>query len=668
MSVGKHAASDDMNIRWFERQTLDRVVAERIQKVNIVLDVSPGLQPQMFFRPRLHICCETHPERVRILQDHFGETSSFVILQASALEALEVMPDGSVDSVFLLNSIEHLHKDDGHRLLGHCERIARRQIVVFSPLGFVPQGHDTGDDEDGRGLHGEDERRGHESGWTPEDFDGSWEILASRAYYTAEEKGEESPDPLLGAFWAIKNIRPTINLPVKLAVLAQFLPPSPGGGVVPLYRMFKDLNPDDYCLLSEQDYEPYSHLRSSLLTGTLNATPRLPARYYQLPSSSKPVLSELEEDRPRQGSPPARSKQHSLETPPAESFLRSRVPEWLKLQAARKLINSSRTARRLVRRRVSELLVCFRRAKNVARIVRREGCGAILASSGDPFDLPAGYLASRLARVPFYAYVFDDYPRQWDHTPYRHFARLVGPTMLKGAAGIIVLNEFLREDYRQRYQVEPTVVRNPLEIPEIEDADAAPSWPANEGEISIVYTGTVYHANYDAFRNLIEAIGQLGRPEVKLHLYTSQTREELEQHNISGPAVVYHEHVASSEVFEVQRKADILFLPLAFDSSIPEVIRTSSPGKMGEYLASRRPILAHAPADSFVSWYFREHECGVVVDRSDPAMLAQAIEGIIEDADLRREMGERARERAESDFSLAVAQVEFVKLLQSGVK
>src|ERR671933_1586207 len=108
MSVGKHAASDDMNIRWFERQTLDRVVAERIQKVNIVLDVSPGLQPQMFFRPRLHICCETHPERVRILQDHFGEASSFVILQASALEALEVMPDGSVDTVFLLNSIEHL--------------------------------------------------------------------------------------------------------------------------------------------------------------------------------------------------------------------------------------------------------------------------------------------------------------------------------------------------------------------------------------------------------------------------------------------------------------------------------------------------------------------------------------------------------------------------------
>ncbi len=49
-------------------------------------------------------------------------------------------------------------------------------------------------------------------------------------------------------------------------------------------------------------------------------------------------------------------------------------------------------------------------------------------------------------------------------------------------------------------------------------------------------------------------------------------------------------------------------------------------------------------------------------------MLAQAIERISEDAQLRRKMAERARARAESDFSLAVAQAEFVKLLQSGVK
>ncbi len=432
-----------------------------------------------------------------------------------------------------------------------------------------------------------------------------------------------------------------------------------------MYRVLKDLNPDDYCLLSEKDYDPYSHLQYSLLKGTLNSTPRLPARYYHLRSGSSSAGSRSEPEGrppPKEGAvPAARRLEGGLESPLARS-VRARMPKWLKPQLARDFINGWRMTRRLVK----EVSGGFRRAREVARVVRREECGAILASTGDPFDLPAGYLASRLARVPFYVYIHDDYLHQWDPTPYRYFARIVEPTVLKGAAGIIVPNEFSRDEYRRRYRVEPTVVRNAIEVPEIEDADAPP-WPANEGEIKIAFTGAVYRANYDAFRNLIEAIEQLGRPEVRLHLYTAQTREELERQNISGPAIVCHEHLASSDVFEVQRKADILFLPLSF-SAIPEVIRTAAPTKTAEYLASRRPILVHAPADSFASWYFREHECGVVVDRSDPAMLAQAIQRIFEDSDLRRKIGERARARAESDFSLESAQAEFLKLLRAKTK
>jgi glycosyltransferase involved in cell wall biosynthesis len=655
-----------MSIRWLERETLDRVLAERIQKVNVVLDLSPGLQPQTFFPPRLHICCEPHPEHARILQDHFGGTSRFVILQVSALEALKVMPEESVDSVFLLNPLEHLHRDDQRLLLRQCERVARRQIVLFSPLGggFVPQEHGLGD-EDGRSLIDGHEQRARESGWTLEDFAGSWEILASRAYYTAEAKGGEPLDsPPFGAFWAIKDIERTVNLPVKLAVLAQFLPPSPSAGGVILYRMLKDLEPDDYCLLSENDYEPYSHLRSTLSRGTPNSTPRLPARYYRLPSKSNPVLSELEGE--PIGAAPAAGAQGVLESSLIRSF-RARLPERLKLQGARELINRWRTLRIRARRLVNEAIVCFQRARSVARIVRRERCGAILACSGDPFDLPAAYLASRLARVPFYAYIFDDYLYQWKHTVYQRFARLVEPLVLKGAAEIIVLTEFMREHYYRRHHVESTVIYPPSEAPEIEDADAPTPWPTDEGKIRIVFTGSVYRVNYGAFHNLTTAIGQLGLPEVKLHLYTPRTREELERENIRGP-IVYHNPVALSDVFEVQRSADILFLPIAFDSSIPDVAKSTLPSKTVEYLASGRPILVYAPADTFVAWYFREHGCGMVVDRSDPAMLARAIRRIIEDTELRREMGERARARAETDFSLASAQTKLLKLLQSGAR
>jgi glycosyltransferase involved in cell wall biosynthesis len=54
----------------------------------------------------------------------------------------------------------------------------------------------------------------------------------------------------------------------------------------------------------------------------------------------------------------------------------------------------------------------------------------------------------------------------------------------------------------------------------------------------------------------------------------------------------------------------------------------------------------------------------MVVDTNEPAMLVQAIRYVMEDADLRHRVGENARARARTDFSLAVAQAEFFKLFQ----
>ena len=196
---------------------------------------------------------------------------------------------------------------------------------------------------------------------------------------------------------------------------------------------------------------------------------------------------------------------------------------------------------------------------------------------------------------------------------------------------------------------------------------APPRADGGGGEKRIVYTGAVYEAHYDAFRNLIEAIKLLARGDVRLHLYTAQTPRELEEVGIKGPVVV-HGHVASMEVPAIQKQADMLFLPLAFDSPYPVVIKTSAPFKTGEYLAARRPVVVHAPPDSFVAWYFREHGCGLVVDRLDPAPLAEAVGRVLDDETLARHLGERAWERARADFRIETAREKFWKLLESGAR
>jgi len=60
-----------------------------------------------------------------------------------------------VDTVFALDVIEHLLRADGERLLQEVARVAYRQIVVFTPLGFMPQSYDNRRNRiagDGRGY------------------------------------------------------------------------------------------------------------------------------------------------------------------------------------------------------------------------------------------------------------------------------------------------------------------------------------------------------------------------------------------------------------------------------------------------------------------------------------------------------------------------------------
>jgi hypothetical protein len=108
--------------------------------------------------------------------------------------------------VFLLDVLEHLPKEPGQALLQECERVARQQIVLFTPLGFLSQEYADAE-EDAWGFHGGQWQR-HLSGWVPEDLDDAWTVLACRHFHATNGRGNRL-DPPAGAFWAIKNLSPS---------------------------------------------------------------------------------------------------------------------------------------------------------------------------------------------------------------------------------------------------------------------------------------------------------------------------------------------------------------------------------------------------------------------------------------------------------------------------
>jgi glycosyltransferase involved in cell wall biosynthesis len=435
---------------------------------------------------------------------------------------------------------------------------------------------------------------------------GSWAIHAlGRAVAWLVRRAMTAALKVWAAF-ARRRLPPVRESRVRpFALISESLPPSWSGQSVALSRMLEGIDSENYRLLSTVDYG-----KARAPNATLE---KLPARYLRLdffPGTPRP---------PKLG--------------------------------VRSILAFSRIAAAILRR-----------GREIAAIVRQEGCASVIACSGDMYDLPAGFVASKLARVPFVAYVFDDYARNLEDPFDRFVTENLADSFIRGADAVIVPNEFLRDEYRSRYDVSAEIVRNPSFAPGGAALSPVP-WPAQPGEIHLLYTGAVYYVHFDAFRNLTEALRGLGRLGVALHVYSAQSPEVLETQGIHGP-IAFHGHCAQDEIRRIQREADVLFLPLAFDCPVPEVVRTSAPGKLGEYLASGRPILVHAPADSFLAWYFRTYECGALVDVNDTGAVAETLRRLIDDEAFRSKLIRNAANRAKEDFAPQVARSRLLDLVE----
>lgn len=189
-------------IRWVAKNALPGLIRRKVRHADVVLDVGCGIEPQTLVWPRLHICVEVHDEYVKYLCERLSGAPRYLVIQSPWEEALRIMSPKSVDTVFALDFIEHLTKEQGLAFIEQAERVARRQVVLFTPLGYFPQSYEGSGDKDWWGMHG-GRWQTHRSGWTPEDFSDDWEIVGCRDYHTEDQHGPL--DEPIGCIWAIRT-------------------------------------------------------------------------------------------------------------------------------------------------------------------------------------------------------------------------------------------------------------------------------------------------------------------------------------------------------------------------------------------------------------------------------------------------------------------------------
>lgn len=312
------------------------------------------------------------------------------------------------------------------------------------------------------------------------------------------------------------------------------------------------------------------------------------------------------------------------------------------------------------------------RASEITAAVKQHPVEVVVGCSGNPFDLPAAAIAAYRLKLPFIAYLFDDPVYQWEQGVYRSLARFWEKRWAARAAKVIVPNEVLAEDVRARVpRAAIAIVRNPVDLKRIgltgiDDRQAlrTASPPTPQAPWTVLYTGSVYSAQASAFQNLVAALDRTeGR--FHLHVHTAQSDAQMRENGLVGPFVHRFDHLPQAQALTRQREADILFLPLAFESPIPEVVRSSAPAKVAEYLASGRPVIVHAPRGSFISSFFAARDAGLVIDQPDVDALAQALTRLSGDSALQANLVANARvaaeefdvDRARAAFSAVVAEV-----------
>lgn len=150
-----------------------------------MIDVGCGIRPFNSIKCKKHICIEPHGEYAEILKNN-----GYEVIEKKANDALDEME--SVDTIIALDVIEHMTRSDGADFIAKALSKAKKQVVIFTPFGFMPQ-EETGV-TDAWGMHGQDFQR-HRSGWTPDDFPG-WKCIVCTEFHHRDNKA-------YGAFIAV---------------------------------------------------------------------------------------------------------------------------------------------------------------------------------------------------------------------------------------------------------------------------------------------------------------------------------------------------------------------------------------------------------------------------------------------------------------------------------
>lgn len=302
------------------------------------------------------------------------------------------------------------------------------------------------------------------------------------------------------------------------------------------------------------------------------------------------------------------------------------------------------------------------------------GSGAAVFGGTDPPFLPIGmWLASRTRRFAYNLVLLDIYPDGLvalgalgrGSLPARLWLRL-NRLAYQAAERVVVIGRDMGELVRDRYGVTPSqVVYIPHWAPEDVERppEASGDWRQElglEGKFVVQYSGNM--GLWHDIDTLVRAAALLtARTDIHFVFIGKGMRragaERLAQ-ELGLRNIMWQEFIPREDLAESLRQCDVALISMR-----DGLAGVAVPSKLYGILASGRPAVAQAPADSEVARVVAEEGCGFVVSPGDADSLAAAIVTLADNSALVEEMGARARAAYDSKYTIDRASTRFRALL-----
>jgi hypothetical protein len=386
----------------------------------------------------------------------------------------------------------------------------------------------------------------------------------------------------------------------NFVLVGSWMPPMKGGPKN-LFNLVKDFDPKTYVIAT-------SHQTLSLSKISEETWLNVPYYFFDLPQQPKSITNK------------------KIPAAPDSYFNR---PTMMLLDFLKFL--SAKLKRDLATRIMCELMFLGIACK-IAFIALKHRSGTIIAISDKGPALIGSFWASRFLNLRYCPYFYDLYAdnnfEKSEH--FRIYAKKWESKILSQSSLFAVTNEETEHFYQKKYgaKLAPTIiVRNtvPDKLHEKWEPPALKKRP-----LKIVFTGHIYWAHLEAFRFAIESFKKFSADQLSFHIYTMEAPHAI----VSAVAGFSQFHLATASMKEIPailEDADFLYLPFSYNVEAKSLIQTASPAKLTEYLAAGRPLLVHAPPNSFVYKTCKHLDLGVTLSSETSDFLDEFLTNLIKD-------------------------------------